>query len=108
MRIALRDWRRNVVWQGLACAVCLALAGCGESVVNSGVVPPGTLPRESPAGPSDADSTAAGTPAADGSPASDANPEVSASTGAPASATPARTRTVTCAAPDGAPRGTST
>jgi hypothetical protein len=38
-----RDWRWNVVWRGLACAACLAAAGCGEAVVNSGVVTDGRL-----------------------------------------------------------------
>jgi hypothetical protein len=47
MRTNQRDWRRNVVWQVLACAACLASAGCGEAVVNSGVVHRATAPTDS-------------------------------------------------------------
>ncbi len=48
MRLSRRDSRRNVVWRGLACAACLALAGCGESVVNSSVAHPGSENRAAP------------------------------------------------------------
>jgi hypothetical protein len=104
MKITHRDWRWNVVWRGWACAVCLVSAGCGESVVNSGVVHPGTPPGESQAGTSSANSTATGTPAGDGTQATDVNRQVAGSTDGAAQEDPARPRTFAVEGPEGAQR----
>src|SRR5258708_1739497 len=44
MTIAPGDCRRSVAWAGLLCAVCVAMAGCGDPMMNSGVAHPGTQP----------------------------------------------------------------
>jgi hypothetical protein len=38
------DWRRNVVWAGVVCAICFGTAGCGDPLTNSGVAHPGNRP----------------------------------------------------------------
>ncbi len=47
MKTARCDWRGNVVWAGLACAICITIAGCGEPLASSGVVPSGNPPAKS-------------------------------------------------------------
>jgi len=50
MMTSRSDWRRNVVWAGLACAICVIAAGCNEPLANSGVLTPDkSTPASKPA-----------------------------------------------------------
>ena len=47
MRIAPEGWRATVMSSGLACSVCLLVAGCNDVLTNSGVAHPGNSSTES-------------------------------------------------------------
>lgn len=110
MKISHRDWRWNVVWTGLACVLCLAVAGCGESVVNSSVAHPGsgnqaTSPNGSDAVTSSGDAKAIATQPGDAGPSSiAADPQGTGTTDATAAGDPAKPRTFATEGPDGAVR----
>jgi hypothetical protein len=99
MKISHRDWRRNVVWTGLACVLCLAAAGCGESVVNSSVAHPGAGDQSASPNGNDAAMSSGGAKAT--STAADA--QRTAATDA-AAADPSKPRTFAIEGPDGAAR----
>jgi hypothetical protein len=112
MMIPPFDWRRTVVLAGLACAISLGIAGCGEPIPNSGVAHPGdgpgaVTPNPAPdlsiGGSSDTESPAAST---EGTQTSDAgNSQVPAATdSAAAPADPTKPPTFEVEGPDGALR----
>ena len=106
------DLRRNVVWVGLACAICVAATGCGDPITNSGVAHPGNRPTASSTLPemslSTGDAIAEGTKPAEGTPAGDAGVSQGATAADPAASQddPAKPRTFEAEGPDGALRVT--
>ena len=94
------DWRRNVVWAGPLCAACLAIAGCGEPVTNSGIAQ--TRSRStSDAAPADLVAAAADSQRDDSVEANDGSGSAT-SQSAPGSADPAAPRTFAVEGPEGA------
>jgi len=100
MRTAPCDWRRNVVWAGSLCAACLAIAGCGEPVTNSGIA---QTRSPTTADAAAADPAAADSQTADPVDANDGSGNVTSQSAA-SPADPAAPRTFAVEGPEGALR----
>jgi hypothetical protein len=114
MMIAPCDWRRTVVWAGVACAICVGTAGCGDPLTNSGIAHPGNRPSgSSPApatNPAAGDSITPGTssPSAGGAQTGDVgvSQQPAATDPAAAQVDPTKPPTFEAEGPDGALRVT--
>jgi hypothetical protein len=110
MKTSHRDWRRNVVWTGLAFGACLVLSGCGDAVVNSSVAHPGSGGRSATSNGGGAEK-ATGDASTSATQTGDATASVGAAGAPQASGTdpaaqddPSKPRTFTAEGPDGALR----
>jgi len=111
MNAAPHDWRRNVILSAVLCAVVVVLAGCNDSVINSGIAHPGenaTKPSDATAssnvasGDSKPDSSIPDSAAGQSGGAT--TPEGTAGGAATTVDDPARPRTFAAEGPDGALR----
>ena len=76
MKIARLCWRGKMVSAGVACAICLAVAGCGEPVTNSGAAYQGARAGKAPVRP---DSNAVNDESnSDAQPSGNGTPEIAA------------------------------